>query len=417
MTQNQKLSETIEFSELIPDATVRFTVINGTQYMSIRDLNMVVCGVDAKHSMQPWDRLAEEYKNELYECHSKMGSLTKTMGEFKFKGRGEKMQPVITFPGAIKLVMWLGGNKAKSFRTKVTEIITRYFAGDKTLLAQIQANAESNSPINQAARASLQAEAADEASIEPMGKKQKMFVPTAEELERCEKFKSYVVTMIEHEASFKKFIDFRKEDAQVDIDKNEKLSQISIKEKTIMSRLETKREKDNLKYKKAHKDIENTPAPAPAQAPAPAPAPAPVQAPAPAPAPAQASALAQAQALAQALAPTPAHETAVLIAAFEPESTTTVLKVYMSNRTAFQNIKQDQKRNFLIKAGHLASASYVLRYGVPPRKIIENGIEVNVYPIEDRDHIMQDLFSAYREMTLGASQATIETMFRRQIPT
>jgi len=106
-----------------------------------------------------------------------------------------------------------------------------------------------------------------------------------------------------------------------------------------------------------------------------------------------------------------------LIAAFEPESTTTVLKVYMSNRTAFQNIKQDQKRNFLIKAGHLASASYVLRYGVPPRKIIENGIEVNVYPIEDRDHIMQDLFSAYREMTLGASQATIETMFRRQIPT
>jgi len=338
---------------------------------------------------------------------------------------------VITFPGAIKLMMWLGGNKAKSFRTKVTEIITKYFAGDKTLLAQIQANAESNSAISQAARASLQSEAmgktvveaATEANImEPTtSKKQKMFVPTAEELERCERFKNYVVTMFEHEQSFKRFIDFRKEDAQVDIDKNIKLTeidekrmQIRVKEKTIMDRLETKRQKGEVKYKQALKDIENTPAPPTPivhQATAPAPA-GKATAPIPTPNPVL-QAPPNATTTSPQNAPIIAHQTAILTAVLDPSSTTTVLKVFNTNKDAFHLIKNEQKKkNFLIKAGHYAAAGYVLRYGVLPQKIIENGLEVNIYPYEYHEHIMQNLFSAYRDVTVGSSQTTIDSIFR-----
>jgi len=363
----------MEFDELVPGARVRYTIIDGKQYLSVRDLIGVVCQKNQNRSAEVWRNLVNEDKTELSE-------VTEKVVHFKFPGRGQQIQPLITFDGALTLMNWLPGENAKKWRGKTIQILKRYFAGDPSLLDDIRANAASNAPLNQAARASLQADAADETSIEPLNKKQKMYVPTAEELERCERFKDYVVTMIEHEKSFKKFLDFRKEDAQIDVDKNEKLSQISIREKTILDRLETKRQKNDIKYKKALKDIENTPAPAPVQAPVPAMAP----------------------------------ETAILTAVLDPNSTTTVLKVYNTNKSAFHLIKNDQKKNFLIKAGHYAAAGYVLRYGVPPQKIIENGHEVNVFPYEDHDQIMQDLFSAYRDMTIGSSQATIDSMFRRQ---
>lgn len=51
--------------------------------------------------------------------------------------------------------MWLPGNGAKDFRGKATKILERYFAGDSSLLKEIEKNAASNAPINQLARASL----------------------------------------------------------------------------------------------------------------------------------------------------------------------------------------------------------------------------------------------------------------------
>jgi len=51
--------------------------------------------------------------------------------------------------------MFLGGEKAAEFRTKVVSILSRYFAGDPSLLDDIQANSQSNAPLSQFARASL----------------------------------------------------------------------------------------------------------------------------------------------------------------------------------------------------------------------------------------------------------------------
>jgi len=123
----------MNLDELVPGATVRFTVKNGTQHISIRDLIMLVCEKDRNQAGEVW-------KAEVQDLNH------------KFPGSGQKVQPVITFPGSIKLMMWLPGETARGFCTK---ILTQYFAGDVSLLKEIEANAASNAPISQMARVAL----------------------------------------------------------------------------------------------------------------------------------------------------------------------------------------------------------------------------------------------------------------------
>lgn len=59
--------------------------------------------------------------------------------------------------------MVLPGEFAKGFRAQFADIITRYMAGDKSLHTEVDANAASNSPIAQMARASMAAPNEDEA--------------------------------------------------------------------------------------------------------------------------------------------------------------------------------------------------------------------------------------------------------------
>jgi hypothetical protein len=52
-------------------------------------------------------------------------------------------------------MMFLPGDIAKHSRAKATEILVRYCAGDTSLIAEIEANAKSSSPVAQMARESL----------------------------------------------------------------------------------------------------------------------------------------------------------------------------------------------------------------------------------------------------------------------
>lgn len=143
-----KVPATLPFDEIVPGATVRFCVIDGVQYLSIRDMIMCVCGKDNKRAAEIWDRLSQDRKDEV----------SAFCGNFQFHGQGQLDQPVITFVGALKLIMFLPGEAAKKHRTAMADILRRYFAGDATLLDEIQRNQVSDSPIAQMARASLAAE-------------------------------------------------------------------------------------------------------------------------------------------------------------------------------------------------------------------------------------------------------------------
>jgi protein-tyrosine-phosphatase len=140
-------STIIPFDEIIPGATARFTVVDGVQYLCVFDVIMAMCGKHRHYAAETWRNLSDSFKSEVEVF----------LRHFKFPGRGQQEQPIIQFQGAIMLIMQLPGEKAKQLRRKAADIITRYYAGDKTLLAEVYANAESQGVINQAARAAVQA--------------------------------------------------------------------------------------------------------------------------------------------------------------------------------------------------------------------------------------------------------------------
>ena len=125
----------IPFDEIVPGATVRLTVINGNRYLSVRDIIMHVCGKGNKQASQIWDRMSEDNKEELSSSCS-----NKELAVYKFPGRGQQYQPVITLAGSVKLVMLLPGKRAQLYKTKFAEIISRYLDGDQTLYLEINKN-------------------------------------------------------------------------------------------------------------------------------------------------------------------------------------------------------------------------------------------------------------------------------------
>ena len=137
----------IPFDEIVAGSTVRVAVIKGVQYLSVKDITMHVCDTDENQATEKWRRMSQEQKTELQAyCLN-----------FKFPDSHQK-ERVITFPGALKMSMFLPGEKAKMHRSSMVTILTRYFAGDPSLLREIEANAVSESPVAQMARASLASE-------------------------------------------------------------------------------------------------------------------------------------------------------------------------------------------------------------------------------------------------------------------
>jgi hypothetical protein len=145
----------IPLDEIVAGSSVDVAMIRGVQYLPIRDLIMHCGGKNAKAANKTWERMPDDMKEELATfCTS-----------FQFSGTGKKLQPVISFKGALKLVMMIGGENAKRFRLKMAGILTRFYAGDDSLMEEIQSNGQSAAPIAQMARASMLADAAPDAPI------------------------------------------------------------------------------------------------------------------------------------------------------------------------------------------------------------------------------------------------------------
>ena len=163
----------VPFDEIVAGASARLAVIEQLPYLCARDVIMFICGKNNKQASQIWARLSEEQLNELSSFRR----------NFQFPGQGQSEQPVLTFKGILKLIMWVGGENAKKYRSSMVSILQRYYAGDGSLLDDVEANAQSAGPVQQMARASLAAEAApvESDALELPFKKRRMELQLARE--------------------------------------------------------------------------------------------------------------------------------------------------------------------------------------------------------------------------------------------
>jgi hypothetical protein len=99
---------------------------------------------------------------------------------------------VITFLGALKMIMFLPGEAAKNHRSAMANILRRYFAGDPSLLDEVNANAVSESPVAQMARASIAAEGGNQIDDSRKRKREELELMKLETEIKCMERKSQV---------------------------------------------------------------------------------------------------------------------------------------------------------------------------------------------------------------------------------
>ena len=134
----------VPFNEIKEGATVRITMDKPPRICAV-DVAMVVQGKnnnDANESLR-------NMKSELFDQGKlQCCSLLHDNGRYyntKF----------VAYSDVLQLVMALGGEEAKMVRAQFAKILTRFFAGDSSMHAEIEANATSTAAINVLARESL----------------------------------------------------------------------------------------------------------------------------------------------------------------------------------------------------------------------------------------------------------------------
>ena len=147
-------TRSISFAEIIADRDADVRITHDNMIYAV-DLVMVMTGLARDQAGLALRRLSEETFPSI------------KMIDRKLPGKGNAHTKLVSFKNALELVMVLPGKTAKETRTQFANIIQRYMAGDESLVREVEANAQSNAPIQQMARASLAAEAAQAMAVDP----------------------------------------------------------------------------------------------------------------------------------------------------------------------------------------------------------------------------------------------------------
>jgi hypothetical protein len=145
MSCSKAVATTISFEEIIHgrDSTVRYTHDN---YIYAVDFVMVVTALQRDQAGLSLRRVIAK------------NLLSIQMIERNTGGKGNGKTQLISLRDALQLIMLLPGETAKAVRLEMAQIMTRVLGGDESLVDLLRANAASDSPIAQMARASLAAE-------------------------------------------------------------------------------------------------------------------------------------------------------------------------------------------------------------------------------------------------------------------
>lgn len=142
-TDNDATQEkTISFAEIIKGRNASVKVTDDEMVHAV-ELVMLVHGATRVYAAQ----VIRDLDEDAFPCSNFVVR--------KMRGTGNGRTKLLTFRHAIQLIMVLPGKMAREMRTKFADIIERYAAGTKSLIAEIEANARSSDPIAQMARKSV----------------------------------------------------------------------------------------------------------------------------------------------------------------------------------------------------------------------------------------------------------------------
>ena len=137
---NMASSKFISFAEIVKGRDASVPVTDDLMLHAV-PLTMVMTGASRDDSGKALRRLSDD----LFPSDRWSERQLSTRGGYKTK--------LVSFQNAIELIMVLPGKVAKETRVQFANIIRRYLAGDSSLIIEINANAASDSPIAQLARA------------------------------------------------------------------------------------------------------------------------------------------------------------------------------------------------------------------------------------------------------------------------
>ena len=143
----------ISFAEIIHGRASSVRVTDDGLIYAV-DLVMAVTGKERDYSGQVLRTLSDD----IFQSRKFIDRQLSNRGGYKTK--------LLNLQDAIQLVMVLPGGMAKTIRAQIGDVMTKFFAGDESLVGQIRANAQSDAPIAQMARASLAAERASEPVVD-----------------------------------------------------------------------------------------------------------------------------------------------------------------------------------------------------------------------------------------------------------
>ena len=161
-------SKSMDIDSLFPGHVI---TVYPPDHLDAVELIMLVGGKDRKCAHQEIRRLPED----------RFDSFKLKPKEIPGENNKNKKTYTIHFRDAIELIMNIPGKTAKQTRQQFANIITRYFAGDSTLIAQIEANSESDNPINRMARETVKANNSEEADSFIVGHKRRLLELEIEE--------------------------------------------------------------------------------------------------------------------------------------------------------------------------------------------------------------------------------------------
>ena len=101
-------------------------------------------------------------------------SLSINLIERNTGGKGNSRTQLVNLKDALQLIMVLPGEMAKTVRAQIGDVMKEFFKGSESLVDQIRANAVSNSPICQLARACEDPAAVAPSACDAPGKKRQL---------------------------------------------------------------------------------------------------------------------------------------------------------------------------------------------------------------------------------------------------